>query len=284
LTLYEKFVESKEQGFREEFIKPLLVQMGFVGISNKHGSQEFGKDYVFSEVDRFGHFRHMAVQAKHEKKIDQGPKVDGLISQVRQCFNSSYTLPSAPLDRRHVAAVYVFNTGEITPNAERQIIDSLPREQGSNTHFFSGPQLEILSNTLGRRQNENIRERLQAFRTQLALNVKIWMSVREEATNVEEAQIIEVRGGIFHGMEEWLSLPLVPELIDINEIGLLWQEAKIIQSIALRQATRELKLSQNLRHKESATLVEICNRAINRAVNLSQSIAVALASMPATLI
>jgi len=46
--------------------------MGFMGISNKHGVNEFGKDYVFSELDRFGFFRHLIVQAKHEEKAESG--------------------------------------------------------------------------------------------------------------------------------------------------------------------------------------------------------------------
>ena len=59
MSLYDRFAETKEQGFREHFIAPLLIKLGFINISNKHGSQEFGKDYVFSEIDGFGHYRHM---------------------------------------------------------------------------------------------------------------------------------------------------------------------------------------------------------------------------------
>jgi hypothetical protein len=106
MNLFERFAKTKEQGFREEFIRPLLIQLGYIGITNKHGSQEFGKDYVFSELDRFGHMRHLVVQAKHEESINQGRKVDDLLSQVRQAFNSSFTLPSSPAEQRFVAAVY----------------------------------------------------------------------------------------------------------------------------------------------------------------------------------
>jgi hypothetical protein len=64
MTLFERFADSREEGFRDNFVKPLLVQMGFCGISNKHGSQEFGKDFVFSEIGPFGSFRHLDAISK----------------------------------------------------------------------------------------------------------------------------------------------------------------------------------------------------------------------------
>jgi hypothetical protein len=107
MGLYERFAESKEAGFRNEFVKPLLSMLGFVGISNEHGVNEFGKDFVFSELDRFGRLRHMVVQAKYEESLNQGKKVEDLISQIRQAFNVPYTLPSAPTEQRYVSGVRI---------------------------------------------------------------------------------------------------------------------------------------------------------------------------------
>src|SRR5688572_15117764 len=107
MSLFKLFADSKEEGFREQFIRPLLIRMGYVGISNKHGVNEFGKDYVFSELDPFGQLRHMIIQAKHDERINQGKKVDDLITQIKQCFYVPYTLPTAPTEQRYVSAVYV---------------------------------------------------------------------------------------------------------------------------------------------------------------------------------
>jgi hypothetical protein len=139
MSLFDRFEETKEEGFREEFIRPSLVKMGFVHISNKHGSLEVGKDYVFSEIDRFMHFRHMVVRAKHEESVNQRKKVDDLLSQVRQAFNVPYHLLSVSPEERHLSAVYVFNTGTITENAQTQIrYDLTDAAKRTNIHFFDG--------------------------------------------------------------------------------------------------------------------------------------------------
>src|SRR5262249_20295548 len=50
MSLYERFNDETE--FRENFVKPLLNRLGYYGVSKLHGTQEFGKDFVFSELHR----------------------------------------------------------------------------------------------------------------------------------------------------------------------------------------------------------------------------------------
>ena len=52
MLLYERFKDEAE--FREKFVKPLLNRLGYYGVSEQHGTQEFGKDFVFSELHRLG--------------------------------------------------------------------------------------------------------------------------------------------------------------------------------------------------------------------------------------
>jgi hypothetical protein len=56
MALFERFKDESE--FRDAFIKPLLNRLGFYGVSEQHGTQEFGKDFVFSELHRLGGMRH----------------------------------------------------------------------------------------------------------------------------------------------------------------------------------------------------------------------------------
>ena len=115
MSLYERFNDETE--FRENFVKPLLNRLGYYGVSELHGTQEFGKDFVFSELHRLGGMRHYAAQVKHEKRINQGTSVDELLSQVRQAFAKPFKRADSPREC-HVSAVYVFNSGEITDNGE----------------------------------------------------------------------------------------------------------------------------------------------------------------------
>src|ERR1700710_2741061 len=109
MLLYEQFKNEAE--FREKFIKPLLNRLGYYGVEEQHGTQEFGKDFVFSELHRLGGMRHYAAQVKHEKSISQGTSVDGLLSQVRQAFAQQFKRADSPREC-YVSVVYVFNSGE----------------------------------------------------------------------------------------------------------------------------------------------------------------------------
>ena len=130
MSLYTRFQDEAE--FREELVKPLLNRLGYYGVSELHGTQEFGKDFVFSELHRLGGFRHYAAQVKHEKKIRQGASVDGLLSQVRQAFATPFKRADSPREC-HVSAVYVFNSGEITDGAREYLLSAVGREHLGTT-------------------------------------------------------------------------------------------------------------------------------------------------------
>jgi len=283
MSLYDRFRETKEEGFRDNFIRPLLIQMGYLGISNKHGSQEFGKDYVFSELDGFGQFRHLIVQAKHEETINQGRKVDDLLSQVKQCFYVPYTLPSAPTEERYVSAVYVFNTGEITPNAETQIRHALPREMASNTRIFSGNQLEAIANVEHYRQTRHIRERLSALKRQLEVNIHIWTSLRSGIDPQSADQTFDVRGPILHGIEEFLSLPILPTEFTIGLVFNVWERAKIIHQMSMKHYMAPF-VTPEAKTKDLTLLQGLCEAAIRDATLLIAALNLVLQNLPPSVV
>ena len=65
--LYEHFANESE--FRAGFVRPLLTRLNFIAIAELHGIQEFGKDFVFSELTPFGFVKHNAAVVKHEKDV-----------------------------------------------------------------------------------------------------------------------------------------------------------------------------------------------------------------------
>jgi hypothetical protein len=136
-------------------------------VSELHGTQEFGKDFVFSELHRLGGMRHYAAQVKHEKSINQGTSVDGLLSQVKQAFATPFKRADSPREC-HVSAVYVFNSGEITDNAKEQLLRGLEREHyGDNVHFLGGERLEALNEWATLQSDANARARLLGLRSAL---------------------------------------------------------------------------------------------------------------------
>jgi hypothetical protein len=233
MSLFERFAETKEEGFREEFIQPLLVKLGFLNISNKHGSQEFGKDYVFSEIDRFANYRHMVVQAKHEKSINQGRKVDDLLSQVRQAFTVPYHLPTMLHEERRVSAVYVFNTGAITENAQTQIRNGLADPAARcNVHFFDGAQLEMLANSNAEHFNETTRQRLNAFDVHLALNCDIVDEIRKSVADHTAVQIAwQMRPLLTMCFIDYMRAPVTSSRVDLALVIAAWQLASVIDVV-----------------------------------------------------
>src|ERR1017187_4042550 len=160
MSLYERFKD--EADFREKFVKPLLNRLGFYGVSEQHGTQEFGKDFVFSELHRLGGMRHYAAQVKHEEKINQGRTVDELLSQVRQAFAKPFKRTDSPREC-HVSAVYIFNSGQITANAKDQLLSELALERyGDNVHFLDGERLDSLNEWATLQNDANARARLLA--------------------------------------------------------------------------------------------------------------------------
>ncbi len=118
--LYDKF--KNEADFRATFVRPLLTRLGFISVAELHGQQEYGKDFVFSELTPFGFLRHYAAVVKHEKLISQTSHsvCNVILAQVRQAFSMTFRLPDSEADQR-IASVIVFNSGKMSDNARNWI-------------------------------------------------------------------------------------------------------------------------------------------------------------------
>jgi hypothetical protein len=275
MSLYERYKDEAE--FRDEFIKPLLVRLGFVGISQEHGVAEFGKDFVFSELDAFGKLRNMVVQAKHKEKIDQGQIIDDLVRQIEESFHVAYHLPSSPGEERIVSAVYVFNSGDITNGAKTSIRNRLHlRPLAANVSFFGGEQLEMLANTVAHRNSQRVRIRLTALFGQICCNINIWKQVLQLAEQTTETAR-DVRGSMYHAIESWLSEPAIPQLRIADDLLLLWQQAKIIDSLAAGSAFQKTPSGEH----DRGLLVSLCKQTSERATSICQRILLTLNSIPA---
>ena len=124
--------------FRDAFIRPLLTKMGFLTICELDGSQEFGKDFVFSELTPFGFFRHYGVVVKHEKAVRQSASqlCQTVLAQVRQVFSVSFRVPEASAESK-VASVLFMNSQ--SGNQQQSAISTI-RGQVLHYNIFSNPQ------------------------------------------------------------------------------------------------------------------------------------------------
>lgn len=261
MSLFDQFAD--EDAFREKFVKPLLNRLGFLRVARLHGSQEFGKDFVFSELDRFGLYRHYAAQVKHEETINQGKKVDDLCSQIEQAFARPFVLSDSPREC-HISAVYIFNDGQITANATEYLIAKLRKTTyGDNVCLLDGPRLSDIDKWGAIRQDTNIRERLIGIRNQLHINLAIWESLRQ---SLQVGSVTtEARGSLLSAIEGYLTLPSLSQFIPYNEVSVLWQEARILDAVA-----RQLLV--NPKRESDGTHLAIISSASDRASRIIQII------------
>jgi hypothetical protein len=264
MLLYERFNDEAE--FREKFVKPLLNRLGYYGVSELHGTQEFGKDFVFSELHRLGGMRHYAAQVKHEKRINQGTSVDGLLSQVRQAFAKPFKRTDSPREC-HVSAVYVFNSGEITDNAKEQLFSDLERERyGDNVHFLDG-ELDALNEwaTLG--TDANARARLLGLRLSLRATIQL---LRQH-----ELSGFSLRPTFIQGIELYLSEPVNSNDQLIRSLVSLWQRLKnveVLNTFLWKYLGNKNAATQSFMEKKSLDLKNTAKEAVSIAKEASKQV------------
>jgi hypothetical protein len=237
----------------------LLNRLGYYGVSEQHGSQEFGKDFVFSELHRLGGMRHYAAQVKHEKSINQGKSVDGLLSQVRQAFAKPFKRADSPREC-HVSAVYVFNSGEITANAKEQLLSELEREHyGDNVHFLDGERLDSLNEWATLQSDANARARLLGLRS--ALRAIIFDLKKYHLEEKESLRPIFVVG-----IEFFLSEPVNCDENILGSLFILWtllQRMEVVRNIAIpttKKAQLFLPTIKKVSQEALPLAIEICQK------------------------
>lgn len=236
MSLFDRFKDGQEKAFRDEFVKPLLTRLGFHGVEQKHGSQEYGKDLVFSEVHRLSGVRNYAAQVKHIETLGQSD-VDDLLRQIREAFEEPY-IPAVSPHECFVCAVFVFNSGKITDNARESISAHLRKQQyGDNVILWGGERLDMLNQYATYDDERDVRARMSGMLAQIALNRMVSDSFRVTIGNILDNQKgyeIESRGIMLSAAEDILTRPLVGAIELLNAVASYYQVGKIVNLIQLR--------------------------------------------------
>jgi hypothetical protein len=265
MSPYEQFENEAE--FREKFVKPLLNRLGFYGVSELHGTQEFGKDFVFSELHRLGGMRHHAAQVKHEKSIRQGVFVDELLSQVRQAFAKSFKRADSPRDC-YVSAVYVFNSGEITVGAKEQLLSALEHKHyGDNVHFLDGERLEALNEWATLQTDASARARLLGLRTALRFIIHVLEVYRIQGKEDFNPMYV-------HGIELYLSEPVNCDDKLLVSLLILWKQLNVIETMRKHYSPLSEKSATLL-----PTIAELTQKILPLASETSQMVDAAIEKM-----
>jgi len=111
-----------ERKFALEVLLPLFRHMGFLDVKYNHGKREFGKDILFSEIDKFGVRRNYGVQAKSgDLSGEAGAKIDKIIAQIGDAFPMSY-IDTASREERFISLLVIAISGRFSDNAKEKIL------------------------------------------------------------------------------------------------------------------------------------------------------------------
>jgi len=260
--LFDKY--KNEDVFRNEFIRPLLTKLGFLSIAELYGPQEFGKDFVFSEVTAFGFMRHYAIVAKHEKKLNQpGRLCETVLSQIKQAFSVSFSLPESGREEK-ISSVIVMNSGNISANAETWLRSELARERyGENTHIFSSERLLQLDSSTAFNEQKYLIPKLRGLISTIDLNLIVWDSMSKHFPQFREA-----RGCFTRAFEDYIALPFLDNKIPYKEVATLLQECRIIDSITNRYLMGVQGKTEEVKSGDLESVKSLIQKANNRAVVL----------------
>lgn len=128
--------ERNEKLFCTDLLLPLLRKMDFIDVKFTHGTREYGKDFTFSEVTKFGNLRHYALQAKAGNvRGNVNSDIDEIIGQLDDAFSMSYFEISAN-EERLINTFVVAISGYFTDNAKDKIARKIPPNLKGSVYFI----------------------------------------------------------------------------------------------------------------------------------------------------
>ncbi|MFO1044498.1 MAG: hypothetical protein U0941_22220 [Planctomycetaceae bacterium] len=159
---------NKEFQFRDQFVMPLLVRLGFGVVVNYHGTREFGRDVIFGDIDRFGHVVYYGMQIKYESSIGLGDSAT-LIEDAEQATHNPFRHPQTGRDE-FISTFYVANAGVISEQARDNFFNTLMRKGIRDAKLFDGNGLLLLDKSASLNRNANLKERLTGLVQEIRYN------------------------------------------------------------------------------------------------------------------
>lgn len=175
-----------ETDFVRGFLQPFLRKLGFAVVVEYHGTDEFGKDLVFAEVDRFGHVRYHAMQARFESSISQR-SIGTLIEACEQAFAHPFVHPHTGQPET-LSSFYAVNAGSISANARRLYFATLVPRYHQNARLLDGPSLLQLDRWAALARADRLFDRVRGLLHQLQMNDRVVEVIRERLLALTEGR------------------------------------------------------------------------------------------------
>ncbi|VAW35181.1 hypothetical protein MNBD_CHLOROFLEXI01-3200 [hydrothermal vent metagenome] len=146
--------EKDEDLFCKEVLHPLLQKMGFSFVRYIHGTNEFGKDFLFSDISSPLHEPvYFVLQAKRgDVSGGANSLLDTILSQIDDTFTVPYT-GEAGTSEIYIAIMIVAISGNFTSNAVTKIRYKMPQHLKGSVYFWDQQRIRSLINQCWRKEN-----------------------------------------------------------------------------------------------------------------------------------
>jgi len=222
---------NKEFRFRDEFVMPLLMKLGFATVVNYHGQKEFGRDVIFADSDRFGHPVYYGIQVKYEASISQTASHE-LVNDAIEATTHPFKHPGTGSEG-YISCFYVANAGTFSDNA-RENYFTLTRKKGiRDSRLLDGNALLLLDKTAFLNRGGFIRERLTGLLLEIHYNEAI---ANKLPVNIEA--FVKTGGGYpahryrYAATEAYLATPHAIPGLEIEQVSQYWETIRIANMMA----------------------------------------------------
>jgi len=253
-------MNSAEEKFIKEEIIPLLNNLGFERIRFNHGNREFGKDVVFSEIDRFGNRVYYGVQAKCG---DISGGADSFINTISNEIDDAFDVPYYSTELKEdcfLSRIFVICSGKYTSNAIEKISQKITKRK-SNVIFIDGERIkELQKRTITDKKN---------------LKLKLNILINEFNFNIDVCKrILDIKdlypGKTFSGnfrtntLEDFLNSFIIEENNISQNLEIIWNnlincnkkiDALMYTSVEQKEMHRELIESVEEQYTKNLPLV-----------------------------
>ena len=134
-----------EQEYTDQVVMPLLRQMGFQEVTYNHGVNEFGKDVLFVEYDRFLMRKYYAAQVKlGDISGGNSSQIGDIISHTVRAFEIDFN-DLITKQKVAISEFYIMISGRFTGNAKEILLqDSRFKPYWHRVHFYEGHHIDEL--------------------------------------------------------------------------------------------------------------------------------------------
>jgi len=146
-----------EKDFVLKRVIPLLKTLGFEHVRYTHGSDEYGRDIIFYDTDKFGIERLFCAQAKvGDISGDAKSIINEITSQIDDAFRMPY-YDSFRNESKYVSGIYIIALGKYTRNAKEKIRE---KTKGLPIYFVDTSDLENIDSKLTNSRDISKKEKL----------------------------------------------------------------------------------------------------------------------------